>query len=190
MKERLLIFFLTAFLLLGVQNKFFNTSSQKSSAPSLAFANITKSPPETNATSTAIFISRVIDGDTVVANIDGVVEKIRLIGVDTPETVDPRKPVQCFGKEASAFTTSLLLNNRVRLEADTSQDNRDKYGRLLRYIFLADGTNVDEEIIAEGYGHEYTYRTPYKYQTEFKNAEKSARESQKGLWANGVCSSL
>lgn len=133
-------------------------------------------------------VTRVVDGDTIVVLINDVSEKVRLIGVDTPETVDPRKTVQCFGKEASAFTKSLLLNKIVRLEADVSQGDRDKYGRLLRYVFLEDGTLVNKEIIAKGYGHEYTYRLPYKYQDEFKTAQRTARESQKGLWAQGVCS--
>lgn len=132
-------------------------------------------------------VARVVDGDTIVVLINGVSEKIRLIGVNTPETVDPRKPVQCFGKEASAFTKSLLLNKTVRLETDPSQDDRDKYGRLLRYVFLADGILVNKEIIALGYGHEYTYRVPYKYQNDFKNAERTARENKIGLWADSAC---
>lgn len=135
-------------------------------------------------------VTRVVDGDTAIILIDGVSEKVRLIGVDTPETVDPRKAVQCFGKEASELTKSLLLNASVVLEADSTQGNRDKYGRLLRYIFLTDGTFVNKKIVADGYGYEYTYRIPYKYQVEFKAAERSARETQKGLWASGVCGGL
>jgi len=130
---------------------------------------------------------RTIDGDTIVIDINGTQEKVRLIGVDTPEAVDPRKPVQCFGKEASVFTKNLLEGKRVRLEADPSQGDRDKYGRLLRYVFLSDDTFVNKEIIAQGYGHEYTYRAPYQHQTDFKTAERFAREQQKGLWAPGVC---
>ncbi len=144
-------------------------------------------------------VIRVVDGDTIVVEVDGVQEKVRLIGVDTPEVVDSRKTVECFGKEASAFTTNLLTptwkprfqvgtNVRVRLESDSSQEDRDRYGRLLRYVFLADNTLVNKTIIAEGYGHEYTYRTPYLYQAEFKTAERIARENQKGLWAVGICS--
>lgn len=132
-------------------------------------------------------VTRVIDGDTIVVLINGVSEKVRLIGVDTPETVDPRKTVQCFGKEASSFTNELLENRAVTLEADPSQGDRDRYRRLLRYVFLEDGTLVNKEIIIRGYGHEYTYRIPYKYQSEFKNAERTAREYQKGLWAPNVC---
>ncbi len=132
-------------------------------------------------------VIRVIDGDTIIVEVDGVQEKIRLIGVDTPEVVDPRKTVQCFGKEASEFTKNILTNARVRLESDPSQGERDRYGRLIRYVFLSDGTLLNKTIIMEGYGHEYTYRLPYRHQTEFKTAERIARESQKGLWAVGAC---
>lgn len=143
-----------------------NTLAQKSSGP---------------------IVTRIIDGDTIVVLVDGVSEKVRLIGVDTPEAVDPRRTVECFGKEASMFTKTLLDGKVVTLEADPSQSDRDHYRRLLRYVFLEDGTLVNEEIIARGYGHEYTYRIPYKYQSQFKNAERLARDSQKGLWAEGVC---
>src|SRR3990172_8750190 len=147
----------------------------------------TSTPPRVES----LIVTRVVDGDTIVVLINGVSEKVRLIGVDTPETVDPRKAVQCFEKEASMFAEDLLLNNAVRLEADASQDNRDKYGRLLRYVFLENGSTnnmlINKEIISEGYGHEYTYRIPYKYQNDFKNAEQIAREAQKGLWANEAC---
>lgn len=135
-----------------------------------------------------VTVVRVVDGDTIIVDINGKNEKIRLIGVDTPETVDPRKPVQCFGKEASTFTKNLLEGKQVRLEGDSSQGDRDKYGRLLRYVFLPDDTFVNKEIITQGYGHEYTYRIPYHYQKDFKTAERSARSSQKGLWPPTACS--
>lgn len=139
--------------------------------------------PRTNL----VIVTRVVDGDTIIADINGAQEKIRLIGVDTPETVDPRKPVQCFGKEASAFTKNLLEGKEVRLEHDSSQGDRDKYGRLLRYVFLPDDTFINKEIIAQGYGHEYTYRTPYQHQADFRVAERSARETQRGLWSPTAC---
>ncbi len=132
-------------------------------------------------------VVRVIDGDTIVVQIGDRDEKVRFIGIDTPETVDPRKPVQCFGKEASLKTKALLSIGQVRLVSDTSQGNRDKYGRLLRYLFLPDGTFVNKVLIEQGFAHEYTYRLPYQYQTEFKQAQNSAREKKLGLWADGVC---
>ena len=132
-------------------------------------------------------VVRVIDGDTIVVHVDGVDEKIRLIGVNTPETVDPRKTVECFGKEASSFTKKLLENKFVRLEVDSSQDNRDKYKRLLRYVFLEDGTLFNKELIAAGYAYEYTYKIPYIHQAEFKSAQRDAEENKRGLWAPDAC---
>lgn len=141
-------------------------------------------------------VVRVVDGDTFVvemgvpasATSSGVARpKIRLIGLDTPEVVDPRKPVQCFGREASAKAKEILEGQALRLESDPTQGDRDKYGRLLRYAFLRDGTLFNKLMIEEGYGHEYTYNIPYKYQKEFKDAQESAREAKKGLWADGVC---
>jgi len=124
-------------------------------------------------------VSRVVDGDTLDIDMDGKIERIRLIGMDTPETVDPRKVVQCFGKEASDKAKEMLSGKMVSIEADNSQDERDSYKRLLRYVYLEDGTFFNKYMIAEGYAHEYTYQSnPYKYQTEFKEAEKQARENK------------
>ena len=136
---------------------------------------------------TSFPVLRIIDGDTIVVEINRIPEKVRLIGVNTPETVDPRKKVECFGKEASRFTSSMLMGISVTLESDASQGERDRYGRLLRYIFLPDGTLFNKTIIAEGYGYEYTYQVPYRYMNEFKDAQYSAQKLQKGLWADGVC---
>ncbi len=146
-------------------------------------------------------VVKVVDGDTIVVGINGKNTTVRLIGLDTPETVDPRSslrshsyyggvgqaPVQCFGEEASKKAKEILSGKQVRLEMDPSQGELDKYGRTLAYLFLPDGTNFNELMIAEGYGHEYTYNLPYKYQEEFKAAEKTAREEKKGLWADGAC---
>ena len=132
-------------------------------------------------------ILRIIDGDTIIVDIDGISEKVRLIGVNTPETVDTRRKVECFGKEASRFVADILAGTSVSLEADASQGDRDRYGRLLRYVYLPDGTLLNRVIIAEGYGYEYTYNIPYRYMNEFKDAERTAQKLEKGLWAEGVC---
>ena len=129
----------------------------------------------------------VVDGDTVKLSIDGTTKTIRLIGLDTPETVDPRKPVQCFGKEASNKAKELLTGRSVRIEVDASQGTLDKYGRTLGYIFRDDGLFYNKYMIEQGFAHEYTYNIPYKYQSEFKAAEKSARENQRGLWSPDTC---
>ncbi len=131
-------------------------------------------------------VARVIDGDTFEVNGVGGVEKVRVIGVNTPETVDPRKPVECFGVEASNKAKSVLSGQRVRLEYDPTQGERDKYGRLLRHVFLQDETNFGLLMIKDGYAHEYTYAIPYKYQDEFKAAQNYARQNSLGLWGD-VC---
>ena len=123
------------------------------------------------------FCVRVIDGDTI--ELDGG-ERVRLIGVDTPETVDPRRPVQYFGKEASAFTRRMVEGKDVRIAQD--QESRDQYGRTLAYVYLPDGTFLNAEIIRQGYGHAYT-RFPYRYQRQFVQLEREARENGRGLWA-------
>lgn len=134
-------------------------------------------------------VAKVIDGDTIQVFMNGKTETIRLIGIDTPETVDPRKPVQCFGKEASTKAKEILAGKNVSLESDPTQGDKDKYGRLLRFVFLENGTNFNELLIKEGYAHEYTYNSnPYKYQTEFIASEKSAREQNLGLWSPSACS--
>jgi micrococcal nuclease len=120
---------------------------------------------------------RAVDGDTIV--LDGK-EKVRLIGVDTPETKDPRKSVQYFGEEAYRFTKSIVERKRVRLEYD--QERIDKYGRTLAYVYLEDGTFLNAEIIKQGYGFAYT-NYPFKYMEEFRRYEREARENRSGLWA-------
>lgn len=146
------------------------------------------SPVNSAPTQTDLFsVTNVIDGDTIKVNINGTVETLRLIGIDTPEVVDPRKPVQCFGVESSNKAKELLSGKSVRLEADSTQGERDVYGRLLRYVFLSNGTNFNKLMIEQGYAFEYTYNLPYKYQTEFKKAEIYARENKLGLWADDTC---
>lgn len=132
-------------------------------------------------------VIKVIDGDTITVDINGKVEAVRLIGVDTPETVDPRKPVQCFGKEASNKAKELMTDKSVILDSDPTQADKDKYGRLLRYVHLENGTFINQRLIEEGYGFEYTYNIPYKYQVEFKQAQQQAEENKLGLWADNAC---
>lgn len=129
-------------------------------------------------------VTRIVDGDTIETLATG---KIRLIGVDTPETVDPRKTVQCFGKEASDKAREMLSGKNVRLEKDPTQGDKDIYNRALRYVYLEDGTLFNKWLVENGYAHEYTYIIPYKYQQDFKNAEKSARENNRGFWAPESC---
>lgn len=133
-------------------------------------------------------VIKVVDGDTVTVETNGVRETIRIIGINTPETVDPRKPVECFGQEASARAHELLDNQTVTLEADSTQGESDKYDRLLRYIFLSNGSDFGKQMISEGYAYEYTYSTPYKYQQDYKTSQSDAEKAKRGLWADGACS--
>jgi micrococcal nuclease len=126
---------------------------------------------------TLSLVDRVIDGDTIgLQNGD----RVRYIGIDTPEVVDPRKPVQCFGVEAARRNKELVEGKSVRLEKDVS--DRDKYGRLLRYVYLQDGTFVNLELIKEGYAAASIFPPDVKYADVFNAAEKEARGLKRGLW--------
>lgn len=141
-----------------------------------------------NTIGTFYKVTKVTDGDTLHIDMDGTDEKVRLIGINTPETVDPRKEVECFGKEASNRMKDLAEGKLVRLEYDDSQSLRDAYDRLLAYVYLEDGQMLNRKMVAEGYAYEYTYMTPYKYQREFKELQNIARTSERGLWSPDTCS--
>lgn len=127
-------------------------------------------------------VAQFIDGDTIAVDMNGHNENIRMIGVDTPETHKPNTPVQCYGPEAAANTQKLIGDKRVRLEADPLDTNRDRYGRLLRYVYLPDGTLLEDKIIAEGYGFAYT-QFPFKKTDQFTRLEAAAKAAGKGLWS-------
>jgi micrococcal nuclease len=128
-------------------------------------------------------VVRVEDGDTITVHMGSREERVRMIGVDTPETKDPRKPVQCFGQAASNFTRQLIGSQTVRLEADALSDNRDRYDRLLRYVYLPDGRLVQAEVIKQGYGFAYT-SFPFTKSDEFLNYQREARTGNRGLWSS------
>lgn len=121
-------------------------------------------------------VERVIDGDTLLLS-NG--EYVRLIGVNTPETKHPQKAVEYYGKEAYLFTRKMVEGKKVRLEFDWQK--RDRYGRLLAYVYLMDGTFLNAEIIKQGYGFAYT-KYPFRYLNDFRRFEREARESGRGLW--------
>lgn len=128
-------------------------------------------------------IAHYVDGDTIAVNMNGSVETVRFIGVDTPETHKPNTPVQCYGPEAAAFTKQQIGRfGKVRLQADPLDTNRDVYGRLLRYVYLPDGTLMDERLIQEGYGFAYL-DFPFTKKAQFSADEKAAQAVKKGLWA-------
>ena len=122
----------------------------------------------------------IVDGDTVKINYQGKSTSVRLIGVDTPETVHPSKPVEAYGKEASNFTRNLLLGESVYLRFDVEQT--DRYGRLLAYLYRApDGLFVNLEIVRQGYGPVDT-RFPFKHMELFRHYGAKARAAGKGLY--------
>lgn len=129
-------------------------------------------------------VERVVDGDTVVVSIDGTSEHMRLIGIDTPETVKPNSPVECFGPEASAFTKSLLPEGTaVRVVRDV--EARDDYDRLLGYLYRADdGLFVNLEIIRSGYASLLTFPPNIAHVDEFRAAAEAARRADLGLWVS------
>jgi len=130
----------------------------------------------TSSESATFKVTRVIDGDTI--EIEGG-EHVRYIGIDTPETVDPRKPVQCFGIEASKKNKELVEGKIVRLEKDIT--DRDKYGRLLRYVWV-DSLFINLELVKQGFATSYCYPPDIKFQKEILAAEEEAREAKRGLW--------
>ena len=122
----------------------------------------------------------VVDGDTIDVEIDGAFYRVRYIGIDTPETVHPDKPVERFGPEAAEANRQLVEGALVYLEKDVSET--DHYGRLLRYIFLADGVFVNAELVRQGYAQVSTYPPDVKYQELLLAAQAEAREAKRGLW--------
>lgn len=128
-------------------------------------------------------VIRVIDGDTIVASPN---EKVRLIGVDTPETAHPKKAVQCFAKDAKEFTRRMVERKSIRLvldESNTARNHKDRYGRTLAYVYFDDGTMLNAELIRRGYAHAYT-RFPFRHAVEFRKLERIARSQAVGLWAS------
>ena len=128
-------------------------------------------------------VSTFYDGDTFGIKMNGKEEKIRLIGVDTPETHHPDIAAQCFGEKASAFTKDLVGSQQVRLEADPLSTNRDRYDRLLRYAYLPDGRLINAEIIKAGYGFAYT-SFPFTKINDFKRFQDEAQAAKAGLWTD------
>lgn len=125
-------------------------------------------------------VVRVIDGDTIEVDINGAIYTVRYIGIDTPETVHPSKPVEYFGKEASDKNKELVERKTVRLEIDVSET--DKYGRLLRYVWV-DDIFVNDYLVRQGYAYASTYPPDVKYAEQFVQAQREAEENNRGLWA-------
>lgn len=132
-----------------------------------------------STSATYYYCSYVIDGDTIIVIIDGKNEKVRLIGVDTPEVNSPYTKEEPFGREASAFTKHIAEKKKVQLEY--GRQKRDKYGRLLAYVYLEDGTFLNAELVKRGYAEVFR-KYPFTYRDEFIHYEKEAKENKMGLW--------
>lgn len=151
----------------------------------------TASPPTTVVPSvprgTPAEVLEVVDGDTVKVDLGGIKTSVRIIGIDTPETVHPSKPVQCFGPEASRRARELLDGQTVGVEYDGTQGRLDKYGRVLAFLWLPDGRLYTTVMLQEGLAKEYTYSSGYKHRSEHLAAEQDARANGRGLWAASTC---
>jgi len=125
-------------------------------------------------------VTRIVDGDTIKVDIDGREFTVRYIGINTPETKAPNRPVEPFGPEAAAANERLVAGEVVFLEKDVSET--DNFGRLLRYVWL-DGIMVNEELVREGYARVSTFPPDVKYAERLVQAEQEARKAAKGLWS-------
>jgi micrococcal nuclease len=133
-------------------------------------------------------VVRVVDGDTIVVRVEGREERVRYIGIDTPESVQPDMPVECFGREASRENERLVEGRTVYLEKDVS--DTDRFGRLLRYVHVDDPRSgerlfVNLELVRRGYGGAVTFPPDVRHERDFRAAEREAREAGRGLW--GAC---
>jgi micrococcal nuclease len=124
-------------------------------------------------------VTRVVDGDTIRVEINGTEYRVRYIGIDTPETVEPRRPVGCFGKEASKRNSQLVEGQMVGLEKDVSET--DGFDRLLRYVWVGDRM-VNAALVQEGYALASTYPPDVKYAEQFALLQAQARTTGSGLW--------
>lgn len=142
-------------------------------------------------------VVRVVDGDTIDVEVTdrsdgpgagaaaiGKRYRVRLIGIDTPESVDPRRPVQCFGREASAAASALLDGRDVRLVKDVEE--ADRFDRLLRYVYIGDEM-ANARLVVNGYAHSYTYPPNVRHNELFVELERRARDGDAGLWAPDTC---
>jgi micrococcal nuclease len=126
-------------------------------------------------------VTRVVDGDTIHVAVGGQDETVRYIGIDTPESVKPGTPVQCFAKAAGAANSRLIEGRRVRLAYDA--ERRDRYGRLLAYVYRADdGAFVNARLVEDGYARTLTIPPNVRFADRFASLARSAREHERGLW--------
>ncbi len=162
-------------------------ASPSPSSPATATPVATATPkpapakPPAAAAAALVPVVSVTDGDTIKVRIGGTTEKVRVIGIDTPELSGG----ECYAQQAASKMQSLVQSKQVRLTRDATQDDRDRYGRLLRHVALADGRQVAKILIAGGFGEEYTYDEPYAGRAAYRAAEEAARQAGRGIWSSG-----
>ncbi len=130
----------------------------------------------------------IIDGDTFKVKVGRHVVTVRMLGIDTPETIDPRKPEQCFGKESSDETKLLLTGHEVQLKFNPNRKQKDKFKRYLAYVYRDDDLFVNELLLKEGFAKEYTYGKAYEFQKKFRKIENEAKKEKKGMWGRCITS--
>ena len=179
----------TAFLILiflifiSLINQFLNQPNQKNSPYSKNLPQPKTTIPTKTASTEVFFVTKVIDGDTIVLE-NG--QKVRYIGIDTPELHHPKKEVECFSRQAYEENKKLLLGKKVFLQKDISE--KDKYNRLLRYVFLDGKMSTDEAsfvnlyLVKNGFAYAATFPPDVKYANLFLTAQKEARQKNLGLW--------
>ncbi len=155
-------------------------SASVSSSPSPSGMKNTVTPATVSAQRRSATVTKVVDGDTIKIDTG---ETVRYIGMDAPETADPKKPKQCFGLEASLKNSELVLGKTVSLERDVSKT--DRYGRLLAYVWIGESM-VNELLVRDGYAIAKAYPPDIRHQSDLQNAELFARSEKKGLWS-GAC---
>ena len=157
------------------------TVSSPGASTTPASVRVTTTSPSRPALGPLVAVVGVSDGDTIRVRVGGATERVRVIGIDAPEL----SPRECYAQQAASRMQSLVQGTSVRLTADPTQADRDRYGRLLRHVWLTDGRSVAGLLIAGGYGVELTYAKPYAGQATYRAAEASAKAAHLGIWSSG-----
>jgi len=134
-----------------------------------------------------IYVSEVLDGDTIRVDLGGEIETVKVIGLNAPDKVTAKKPAQCFNAQAYKQAKKLLLGKKVTLEEDVTQGDEDKDGKLLRHVYLTGGVSFAKLMVKDGYGFALNPKKPYLNQKALLNAEQTAITAKKGLWAVDTC---
>lgn len=183
LKRLILIWLLLAVTFITGCSTSSDVAEKASPAPTATSASETKpveeKPVAASKEKTELYlVTRIVDGDTIWVKIGDESSKVRYIGINAPEITSD----DCFGKEATEKNRQLVEGKKVRLEKDVSKT--DQYDRLLRYVFLEDGTFINEVLVRTGYAHAVTYPPDVRYQHQFLKAEGEARSNNRGLWSD------